>query len=314
MAKKPQDIADRPHIGSRETLANDALSDVLHTIHLRGKAVSLHRGSVGARDDLQTDARAIHSVEAGEITLRTDATSITLRAGEVALLPLGTPHSVSGSPTTSWVSGIFEGGQAAERFLGTLPPIVSLPADGTLPSWLPLSIQLLRQEVTDPRPGGRVMVSRILDLLLIQVLRAWSASAVDAPGLLRAALDPAIGRALSAIHADPGHQWTIEELARHALSSRSGFAAKFQALAGATPAAYLTQVRLELAADLLLRTADPIYAIGQRVGYTSEAAFSRAFRRQFAEPPGLWRRTRAPHRAFEDDRGGNGKNPDVRRM
>lgn len=275
MAKKPQDIADRPHIGSRETLANDALSDVLHTIHLRGKAVSLYRGSAGARDDLQTDARAIHSVEAGEI---------------------------------------FEGGQAAERFLGTLPPIVSLPADGTLPSWLPLSIQLLRQEVTDPRPGGRVMVSRILDLLLIQVLRAWSASAVDAPGLLRAALDPAIGRALSAIHADPGHQWTIEELARHALSSRSGFAAKFQALAGATPAAYLTQVRLELAADLLLRTADPIYAIGQRVGYTSEAAFSRAFRRQFAEPPGLWRRTRAPHRAFEDDRGGNGKNPDVRRM
>lgn len=275
MAKKPQDIADRPHIGSRETLANDALSDVLHTIHLRGKAVSLHRGSAGARDDLQTDARAIHSVEAGEI---------------------------------------FEGGQAAERFLGTLPPIVSLPADGTLPSWLPLSIQLLRLEVTDPRPGGRVMVSRILDLLLIQVLRAWSASAVDAPGLLRAALDPAIGRALSAIHADPGHQWTIEELARHALSSRSGFAAKFQALAGATPAAYLTQVRLELAADLLLRTADPIYAIGQRVGYTSEAAFSRAFRRQFAEPPGLWRRTRAPHRAFEDDRGGNGKNPDVRRM
>ena len=99
-------------------------------------------------------------------------------------------------------------------------------------------VQQLNSFASAANSLGRLTGLVASDLLLIQVLRAWSASAVDAPGLLRAALDPAIGRALSAIHADPGHQWTIEELARHALSSRSGFAAKFQALAGATPAAY----------------------------------------------------------------------------
>src|ERR1700677_2920960 len=114
------------------------------------------------------------------------------------------------------------------------------------------------------------------------------------PNWLAGALDPQIGRALSAIHRDPGHDWTVEELARACHLSRSAFAARFVARVGKPPATYLAHVRLDAATGLLRDTTLPVTLIAENVGYTSEAAFSRAFKNRYGTPPARWRRdTRA---------------------
>jgi len=140
------------------------------------------------------------------------------------------------------------------------------------------------------------MVARILDLLFIQILRAWAAGTDAEPNWLAGALDPQIGPALSAIHRGPGHDWTVEELARACNLSRSAFAARFVARVGKPPATYLAHVRLDAATDLLRDTSLPVTLIAKNVGYTSEAAFSRAFKHRYGTPPARWRRdTRAKH-------------------
>ena len=140
------------------------------------------------------------------------------------------------------------------------------------------------------------MVARILDLIFIQILRAWAAGTDAEPNWLAGALDPQIGLALSAIHRNPGHDCTVEELARTCNFSRSAFAARFVARVGKPPAAYLAYVRLDAATDLLRDTSLPVALIAENVGYTSEAAFSRAFKNRYGSPPARWRRgTRAKH-------------------
>jgi len=140
------------------------------------------------------------------------------------------------------------------------------------------------------------MVARILDLLFIQILRAWAGGTDAEPNWLAGALDPQIGLALSAIHRDPGHNWTVKELARGCCLSRSAFAARFVARVGKPPATYLAHVRLDAATDLLRSTSLPVTLIAENVGYTSEAAFSRAFKHRYGTPPARWRRDiRAKH-------------------
>jgi AraC-like DNA-binding protein len=109
------------------------------------------------------------------------------------------------------------------------------------------------------------MVARILDLIFIQILRAWAAGTDAEPNWLAGALDPQIGPALGAIHRHPGHDWTVDELAR-------------------------AHVRLDAATELLRDTSLPVTLIAENVGYTSEAAFSRAFKHRYGTPPARWRR------------------------
>ena len=134
------------------------------------------------------------------------------------------------------------------------------------------------------------MIARILDLLFIQILRAWAAGTDAEPNWLAGALDRQIGLALSAIHRDPGHDWKVEELAQACCLSRSAFAARFVARVGKPPATYLAHVRLDAAAGLLRDTSLPVTLIADNVGYTSEAAFSRAFKHRYGTPPARWRR------------------------
>ena len=152
---------------------------------------------------------------------------------------------------------------------------------------LPLAPGTRKRRAEKPVP---VMVARILDLLFIQILRAWAAGTDAEPNWLAGALDPQIGLALSAIHRDPGHGWTVTELARTCSLSRSAFAARFAARVGKPPAAYLAHVRLDAATDLLRGTSLPVTVIAENVGYTSEAAFSRAFKHRYGTPPARWRR------------------------
>jgi transcriptional regulator GlxA family with amidase domain len=144
------------------------------------------------------------------------------------------------------------------------------------------------------------MISRVLDLLFIQVLRAWAARPDATAGWLTGAMDPVIGDVITSIHANPAQPWTIERLAGKSNLSRSAFAERFARRVGIPPAAYRAQVRLESAADLLQYTTESLRAIASEVGYDSEAAFSRAFSKRYGMPPSKWRR-RLPRSCAPND-------------
>ncbi len=134
------------------------------------------------------------------------------------------------------------------------------------------------------------MISRILDLMYIQLLRLWATSTESSPGWLRAGMDRDIGGPLDAIHANPARAWSNAEMAQYAHLSRTTFAERFTRILGQPPMAYLTQLRMELARDLLLNSTDTGKQVARRTGYTSDAAFNREFTRYHGRSPGQWRR------------------------
>jgi AraC-like DNA-binding protein len=217
------------------------------------------------------------------------------------------PGSGSANPGTGpaasrparWLTGTFTiGDPRASHLLASLPAVIVLRgARGPALEGLEVARRMLLIEMRSPTQGSAVMVARILDLLFIQILRAWAADAGAEPNWLAGALDPEIGPALGAIHRDPGHEWTVEDLARACCLSRSAFAARFADRVGKPPATYLAHVRLDAAADLLRTSSLPVGSVGEKVGYTSEAAFSRAFKHRYGKPPALWRRDARPARS-----------------
>ena len=248
------------------------------------------------------DVGSLHIVEEGELALRIDAEpDVTqLRRGDVVLLPRGDAHHVTdaGRPDASgparWLCGTFTiGDPRASHLLGSLPAAIVLRGDrGPALEGLDVACRMIVVEMESPSQGSAVMIARILDLIFIQILRAWAAGADAEPNWLAGALDPLTGPALSAIHRDPGRDWTVDELARTCNLSRSAFAARFVAQVGTPPATYLAHVRLDAAIDLLRGTSLPIASVAKNVGYTSEAAFSRAFKNRYGMPPAHWRRGR----------------------
>ncbi len=190
-----------------------------------------------------------------------------------------------------WLCGTFTiGDPQASHLLASLPALIILrSARGQALEGLEVAHRMLLLEMQSPSQGSAVMVARILDLIFIQILRTWAARMDAEPNWLAGALDPQIGLALSAIHRDPSHDWTVEELARACSLSRSAFAAQFVARVGKPPATYLAHVRLDAATDLLRDTSLPVTLIAENVGYTSEPAFSRAFKRRYGAPPARWR-------------------------
>jgi transcriptional regulator GlxA family with amidase domain len=191
-----------------------------------------------------------------------------------------------------WLCGTFTiGDPQASHLLGSLPAVIILGgARAPAPEGLEVARRMLVIEMQSPSQGSAIMIARILDLIFIQILRAWAAGEDAEPNWLAGAFDPQIGLTLSAIHRDPGHDWTVEELAQACNLSRSAFAARFNARVGKPPATYLAHVRLDAATNLLRDTSLSVTLIAERVGYTSEAAFSRAFKNRYGTPPARWRR------------------------
>ncbi|MQA07223.1 MAG: helix-turn-helix domain-containing protein [Pseudonocardiaceae bacterium] len=167
-------------------------------------------------------------------------------------------------------------GEISQRLLRVLPALLVLRA-GT---WDCPVIPLLASEIVKDEPGQEVVLDRLLDLLLIDVLRTWfSRTGEDAPGWYRAHSDPVIGRALQLVHDDPAHQWTVATLAAKVGVSRAALARRFTELVGEPPMSYLTGWRLALAADLLREPDATIGAVARQVGYGSAFALSAAFKR-----------------------------------
>lgn len=267
---------------------NDALSEILNTIRLRGEHV--YRSSASAGDSIvQPDVPLLHVLESGSATL-TDG--LEINGGDLLLVPRGVPHSFVVTTDLRWMTGTigYEPSAASARLLTTLPPIIRLRFEPDDPrEWLQVSSRLMLQEVTDPLPGGSVMVSRIIDLLFVQTLRAWSRESAQDAGWLRAAMDPSIGPVVAALHREPGVPWTVASMAAIVHLSRTTFSGRFAELAGQPPLHYLTERRLEHAQELLTATELQVRAISVRCGYTSEAAFSRAFTRHYGVSPRRFR-------------------------
>jgi AraC-like DNA-binding protein len=176
------------------------------------------------------------------------------------------------------------------RLLAELPEVIRVDAwdDGEAGAFQAV-LRLMAREAESIEPGGEAVMTRLADVLVIQVLRRWLRSTDPASGWLAALRDPQVGRALGLMHARPDEDWTLVRLARESNMSRSAFAERFTTLVGEPPMRYLAGWRLEQARDELGRTTDPIAAISSRVGYTSEAAFSRAFKRHYGVTPGVAR-------------------------
>jgi AraC-like DNA-binding protein len=248
-----------------------------------------------------------------------------LIAGDAIIFPLGDAHRMTSRPGLAPASGgarldavlsrrprqlDYGGGGATTRLvcgylacdarlarllLAGLPPMVRVNVRGSnAGAWLEASVRYALAEARSPRPGGAGVLAKLAEVLFIEVLRLYmNEQAEGRTGWLAGVGDRIVGAALNALHKCPAQAWTLEELARSAGTSRSVLAERFQHLVGSSPMQYLTQWRMLLAANLLRRSTAPLTSIAEDVGYQTDTAFIRAFRREFGAPPAAWRRSQA---------------------
>jgi len=206
-----------------------------------------------------------------------------------------------GGATTRLVCGYLAcDARLARMLLAGLPSLVRVNVRGSNAGiWLEASVRYALAEARSPRPGGAGVLSKLSEVLFIEVLRLYmnEHGGEGRTGWLAGVGDRIVGAALNALHKDPARAWTLEELARTAGTSRSVLAERFQQLVGSSPMQYLTQWRMLLASNLLTRSNAPLSRIAEEVGYQTDTAFSRAFRREFGAPPATWRRTQVTRTA-----------------
>ncbi|GAB7188482.1 AraC family transcriptional regulator [Kitasatospora sp. Ki12] len=248
---------------------------------------------------------------------------LRLAAGDVLFLPRGHGHALADHPGTPLAeprceplagpyTGPYTGAETGARaepdtvtlcgayqldpvhahpLLRDVPDVLHLAARPGRHPELRAAVGLLAGELESPRPGAAAVVPALLDTLLMFILRAWSERSADGPehGWAAALADPALGRALQAVHAEPGRSWTVGTLAAEAGLSRAAFARRFTAAVGRPPLGYVTWWRMALATRLLRDSDLPLGVLAARVGYTSEFAFSHAFKRHHGLAPGRYR-------------------------
>jgi AraC-like DNA-binding protein len=207
---------------------------------------------------------------------------------------------------------VTEGGSGPERlelvcgFLGcdalpfnpvltALPSLMKVPLHGGSSDRLNALLEFAVAEAAAGRPGSRSVMLRIAELVFVEVLRSYLTTASDGGGgWLGGLRDPVVGRALARLHAQPSEAWTLPALAHEVGASRSVLAERFTQFVGQPPMVYLTRWRMQLAAGRLAAGAAPVSAVACEVGYESEAAFCRAFKKVTGVTPGSWRSRRRP--------------------
>ncbi len=265
-------------------------------------------------------------LEGGCWLLSESAEPLALGSGDVVFLRRGSAHALADDPATPLVDfaprqgevpstigqvrvdgpgpravllcGAYRLGNARPHpLMRELPDVVHLPARSYRHRALHHLIELIGDELHEPQPGRDGIVPALVDAMLLYILRAWigrrTAPGQSERGWAGALTDPAVGAALQDIHAAPARDWTVAELAARGGMSRSAFAHRFTTLVGEPPLTYLTWWRMTLAGRLLQESDAPLSAIAQRVGYTSEFAFAKAFKRQYGQAPGRYRRAPA---------------------
>ncbi|GGK20412.1 AraC family transcriptional regulator [Streptomyces camponoticapitis] len=198
---------------------------------------------------------------------------------------------------TTLVGGRFTFDEAnAALLLDGLPPVIHVPAGSDQSDAMRTVVNLIGGEALGSLMGSTLMLDRLAQVLLLQALRAHARSVShDAPGWLAALLDPRVGPALNLMHSEPARPWTVANLAAAVNVSRSTFASRFKNAVGASPAEYLTRLRMHVAGAMLRDTDLSVASIATAVGYASESSFTTAFRRVMTRTPHVYRtRARQP--------------------
>lgn len=301
------------------SLLTDPMSDALDLVRLRADLVCLSEFREPWGIAFPQGPSHLHVVQSGTVIARAPGETNGVRAevGDILLFLRGTGHELSdkhGSPVVplervadsaydpASIRFSYGGtgaetrllccrfnfhGPYADQLLAALPPIIHIR---NAAEWLDISMRFLIIEAQQQhRPGAAVMISRLIDLLFVQTLRAWADRRDHDLGWLGGLSDARIGKALSEIHAAPMRRWTACDLAAIAGLSRSAFADRFKRIVGLSPIAYLTRWRVHLAADLLSSKSISVGDAARRVGYSSDAAFNRAFKAQFGISPAQFR-------------------------
>ena len=200
---------------------------------------------------------------------------------------LGLRHGGNGE-RTKVIAGAFHFESAAVPWVvSALPGVIHIQkSGGQTGGWLEGLAYFMMMEAQTVHPGSSVMISRLIDVLIIRVIRTWAQTKnANDTGWLGALADPRISRALKAIHDEPFRKWSVADLASAVGMSRSGFAERFSALVKEAPLSYQNRWRLTLAHSLLRQANARVSDVARQVGYESDAAFSRAFKAQFGAPP-----------------------------
>lgn len=254
--------------------------------------------------------------------LTDEAATITLGMGDLLLFPHADGHRMGSdlqlkpvaaeslleaSPEGGLARVVHGGNGARTRFvcgflacdsrlcrplLSALPRMLRVPmGTGPAADWIINSLQRGAEETRAPRPGADAMLAKLSELLFLEAIRIYIESLPqDQRGWFAGLRDPHVSRALALMHTSPARPWTVDDLGREVGLSRSALAERFALLLGEPPMQYLTRWRLALAARELRESRDSILRIAEQVGYDSEAAFNRAFKREFGMPPATWRR------------------------
>jgi AraC-like DNA-binding protein len=201
-------------------------------------------------------------------------------------------HGAGGAPTSLICGAVRFDHPVARDLVATLPAIIHLESAGSDPlDWLQGTLRLMAAEARALRPGGEAVITRLGDILVIQAIRSWIETDPAArTGWLGALQDRYIGRAITLIHRDPARAWSVASLADELAMSRSAFAARFTDLVGEPVMAYVARWRMQVAVSALREEHTTIGELADRLGYRSEAAFSRAFKRVIGSSPGAIRR------------------------
>jgi AraC-like DNA-binding protein len=197
-----------------------------------------------------------------------------------------------GGPETRMVCGFLESSEfLLTPVFRTLPPLlIDRAADDKVSALIASTVRQILEMTENAAPGPELMLGRLMELLFVEVLRRYATSLPpSSKGWFAALNDPIVGRALRFVHGDPARRWTVDDLAREAGSSRTVLAERFQSVLGQAPIEYVTSWRMQLAAERIRNGKDSLAAIAADVGYDSEAAFNRAFKRVTGVTPGRWR-------------------------
>ena len=202
-------------------------------------------------------------------------------------------HGGGGEPTTVICGAVRFDHPAADRLLTLLPSVITVDAWSSPElDWIQSALRLMAVEARELRPGGETVITRLADILVIQAIRSWIAKDPAAQtGWLGALQDKQIGQVIALVHREPARPWTVASLANEAAMSRSAFAARFTTLVGEPVMHYVARWRMHVALTWLKEDDAPLSEIASRLGYESEAAFSRAFKRLLGFAPGTVRRT-----------------------
>jgi AraC-like DNA-binding protein len=300
--------------------ADDPLGEALHFLRVTGSFYC--RSELTAPWGLTMpdwpDCMWFHIVTAGRFQLEVDAAEPrVLQAGDLVLVPHGQGHVLRSEPGaiapdvmglehefhnryailrhggggagTTLVCGVVRlDHPAAHHIVPLLPDVIHVePGGGPQDEWMRSTLRLIAAEAASLRPGGEAVLTRLSDILVIQTLRGWIEHDPAAQrGWLGALRDRHIGRAISLIHREPARDWTVASLASELAMSRSAFSARFTELVEEPAMRYVTRWRMQVARTWLAEDGATVSEVAGRLGYQSEAAFSRAFKRTVGVPPG----------------------------